>query len=552
MANERLFYLPLGGAGEIGMNAYVYGFGEKGRERLILVDAGVTFPDMDTSPGVDLILPDFSWLFKRSNRVDGIFVTHAHEDHLGALGVVCQNISAPVYARPFTAAIAAKKLEEFGVSPNILREPPPFPSETRAGPFTASFLHAAHSVPEASALLLESPGGRILHTGDFKFDESPVIGDPLTAESWKSVVGNGLTALVCDSTNILQNRRGRSEASVGPEIQRLIDKAEGMVVATTFASNVARVSQLAEAGRNADREIVLLGRAMHRMLNTALHSGVLARFPRTIEPRHAAGLQKKNLLVIATGSQGEPRSATAQLANGKFHGIEVESGDTLLYSSKTIPGNEKAVSRIINLMAKRGVDVVDDSAEIYHVSGHPNEPDLENLHGLLKPESVIPMHGEYRHLLAHAKLAKRLGIPSLVAQNGDIVEFGKTGPNIAEKIDTGRTFLDGLELIGSRDPAMQERRKIAREGFVGIVLARRGRKGSQFDATVTTAGLPAQDSGEFEAHLGDVSEAEVADRFRPSKTDEEIKTAVARAVGHEVSVLVGKRPVVAVKIARRE
>ncbi|MDE0306304.1 MAG: ribonuclease J [Albidovulum sp.] len=549
MAGERLFYLPLGGAGEIGMNAYVYGFGAEGSERLILVDAGVTFPDMESTPGVDLILPDFSWLFERSRQVDGIFLTHAHEDHLGAVGVICRSIEAPVYARPFTMEIAAKKLEEFGVSKKILREVATHPAESKAGPFTVSFLHAAHSVPEASALLLETPGGRILHTGDFKFDESPTMGDPLTADSWKRAIGTGVTALVCDSTNALQRRKGRSEASVGPGIQRLVEQAKGMVVATTFASNIARVSQIAQAGRLAEREIVLLGRAMHRMLNAALQTGVVSDFPRTIEPNLAAGLPRNKLLVIATGSQGEPRSATAQLAAGKFQGIEVERGDTLLYSSKTIPGNERAVSRIINMMAKKGVDVVDDSAEIYHVSGHPNGPDLENLHIALRPKSVIPMHGEYRHLLSHSNLAKKLGMQSLVAENGTVVEFGSCGPRISEKIEAGRTYLDGFELIGARDGVIRERRQIARNGFVGVVLRRSGRRRAEVRATVWSAGLPAQDIADFEERLEEVAAARVADKLSNSKSEDEMKSIVARAVRHEVFDHVGKKPVVAVKFA---
>ena len=552
MANERLFYLPLGGAGEIGMNAYVYGYGPKGRERLILVDAGVTFPDAAATPGVDLIVPDFSWLVQRSKRVEGIFISHAHEDHLGAIGIICSKIDAPVYARPFTASIASRKLEEFGVSPSALRVVSPDSAETKAGPFSVTFLKAAHSVPEASGLLLKTPGGAILHTGDFKFDESPVIGEPMTAETWKSSAGTGLKALVCDSTNSLQSRKGRSEASVGPEIQKLIDRATGMVVATTFASNVARIKQIAEAGRRADREVVLLGRALHRMLNAALESGVISGFPRTIDSYEAAKLSRKNVLVIATGSQGEPRAATMQLAVGKFHGIEVESGDILLYSSKTIPGNEKAVLRVINLMARKGVEVIDDSAEIYHVSGHPNEPDLEDLHRALNPECVIPMHGEHRHMLAHAKLANRSGINSLVAENGCLVEFRKRGPIIAEEVETGRAYLDGFELVEPGDSVVGDRRRIAQNGYVSVVLTGRGRKRIRFDAAVATVGLPAKDAEELELHLEEIALSEVGDKLPAPLNADEIKSAASRAVRREVSEIFGKKPVVAVKIVYRD
>ena len=288
MSSERLIYLPLGGAGEIGMNAYVYGYGEPDNERLIVVDLGVTFPDMDGSPGVDLILPDITWLAERKDRIDGVFITHAHEDHVGAVSHTYEQLGAPVFARPFTANIARRKLDEYGHGPDAVTIAGTWPETVAVGPFTVGFLPMSHSIPESAALIIDSPAGRVIHSGDFKLDETPLVGEPFDPNLWAEVSKDGVRALVCDSTNIFSPSAGKSEASVGPEIEKLVrGHADGIVVATTFASNVARVKTLAEAGTRAGRSIVLLGRAMRRMIEASIETGVLKDFPTVVSPEDA-------------------------------------------------------------------------------------------------------------------------------------------------------------------------------------------------------------------------------------------------------------------------
>ena len=468
MSRDRLIYLPLGGAGEVGMNAYVYGYGPAGRERLILVDLGVTFPDMDGTPGVDLILPDMRWLVERRDRLEAIFITHAHEDHVGALAHFWGELGAPVHARAFTANIARRKMEEHGHPERSVITASPWPEMVGAGPFKVGFVPVSHSIPESSALVIDTPAGRLVHTGDFKTDAEPVVGEPFDDAVWRGIGKGGVKALVCDSTNVFNTHEGRSESSVGPEIEKLVAGAKGMVVATTFASNVARVKTLAEAGQRAGRSVCLLGRAMRRMIEAAVETGVLTGFPRVISPEEARDVPRGNLMLIVTGSQGERRAASAQLANGKYQGITLAEGDTFLFSWKTIPGNERGIIRIINQFSEQGVDVVDDASGDYHVSGHANRPDLERMHKLVNPEIVVPMHGEHRHLRAHVKLARAGRRSAVLAVNGTMVDLGGESPAVVEYIETGRTYLDGSVRIGALDGIVRDRIRMALNGHVMV------------------------------------------------------------------------------------
>ena len=435
-----MIYLPLGGAGEIGMNCYVYGYGAPDQERLIVVDLGVTFPDMDTTPGVDLIIPDVAWLEERRDRVDGIFITHAHEDHIGAVGHLWRRLGAPIYARAFTAHIGRYKLEDHGIDGGTFKTVSKWPETVAAGPFTVGFAPVSHSVPESSALVIDCPAGRVVHSGDFKMDENPVVGEPYDPVMWGEISQAGVRALVCDSTNVFSTHPGRSESSVGGDIEELIRSCTGLVAATTFASNIARLKTLAMAGQRAGRSVVLLGRAMRRMVTAGIETGILAEFPKVVSPEDAASIPRENLLLLTTGSQGERRAATAQLSRGKYMGITLKEGDTVLFSSKTIPGNERSVGRIINNFSELGVDVVDDSSGKYHVSGHANRPDLKALHDVIDPQMVIPMHGEHRHLRAHSVLAQEGGRASVIAPNGAMLELSGNAPKVVEYIETGRTL----------------------------------------------------------------------------------------------------------------
>jgi len=552
MSSERLIYLPLGGAGEIGMNAYVYGYGKPGKERLILVDLGVTFPDMDTTPGVDLILPDITWLAERRDRLEGVFITHAHEDHVGAVAHYYEQFGAPIHARAFTANIARAKMAEHGHPDKAVRVVSPWPETVTAGSFTVGFAPISHSIPESSGLVIDTPAGRLVHTGDFKIDHDPVVGEPFDREMWESIGADGVKALICDSTNVFSEHEGRSESSVGAPITELVENCRGMVVATTFASNVARVKTLAEAGVRAGRSVCLMGRAMNRMIEAGKATGVLTGFPSTIAPEEASQIPRESLMLIVTGSQGERRAASAQLANGKYNGITMKEGDTFLFSSKTIPGNERGVIRIMNQFSEQGVDVIEGD-DRYHVSGHANRPDLDALHKILRPQILIPMHGEHRHLREHVKLAKSNRIEGVVAVNGMMIDLGGNAPKVAEYVETGRTYLDGSVQIGAMDGIVRDRIRMALNGHVMINVIIDEDDAPLGDPWVEIMGLP--ETGRSRAALVDVLEEDLAQFMgrageRTLADDDKLEEGLRRAARQSAQTEIGKRPEVTVVISR--
>lgn len=553
MSSERLIYLPLGGAGEIGMNAYVYGYGKPGKEKLILVDLGVTFPDMDTTPGVDLIHADINWLKERTDRLEAVFVTHAHEDHVGAVAHCYDDLGAPIYARAFTANLARRKMEEKAHPTDAVQTLSAWPEQVTVGPFTVGFLPVSHSIPESAALVIDSPAGRIVHTGDFKLDANPVVGEPFDQDLWAEISKDGVKALVCDSTNVFSTHAGRSESEVGPEITKLIENAKSMVVATTFASNVARVKTLAEAGQRAGRSVVLLGRAMRRMIEAATETGILTDFPKVISAEEAVDIPRQNLMLIVTGSQGERRAASAQLARGKYRGIELKEGDLFLFSSKTIPGNEKGVIFIMNQLSEKGVDVVDDSSGLYHVSGHANRPDLEKVHAIVNPQMVIPMHGEHRHLREHAKLAEAGGRTGVVAVNGTMLDFSGNAPKVVDYVETGRTYLDGTVKVGALDGVVRDRIRMALNGHVTVTVILDEEDEPLGEPWCDTMGLA--ETGTSRAALVEVLEEDLnqflmrADA-KTRRDDDKLEEALRRIVRQTAKTEIGKKPEVTTVISR--
>ncbi|MCB1397382.1 MAG: ribonuclease J [Rhodobacteraceae bacterium] len=553
MTGERLIYLPLGGAGEIGMNAYVYGYGPKGRERLILVDLGVTFPDMDGTPGVDLILPDIAWLEERRDRLEGIFVTHAHEDHVGGVGHLWNRLRVPVYARDFTARIAMKKMIEAGAPADQVVTVGALPETVELGPFHIRFVPVAHSLPEASGLLIETPAGRILHTGDFKLDIAPGVGEPFDEDLFRGLGDQGIHAMVCDSTNIFSPHPGRSESSLGPAITDLIKAAPGMVVATTFASNVARLRTLAKAGRAAGRSICLLGRAMQSMVRTAQDADLLHDFPPTIPVEEASDIPRENLMLLVTGSQGERRAASAQLSRGSYLGISLKEGDTFLFSSMTIPGNERGVLKIVNAFSEMGVDVVDNTQGAYHVSGHANRPDLERMHELVRPATLIPMHGEHRHLRQHARLGAARGMAAAIAPNGTMLDLTGPEPVVVDHVDTGRLYLDGTAVYGALDGVVRERIKMALNGLVMVTLIIDEDGMPMGDAWADCQGLARQ--GRSGRALNEVIEDELAEELERAgrkvlASDSKLIETIKRRVRGTCVDEIGKKPEVTVVVSR--
>ena len=551
--SDRLIYMPLGGAGEIGMNAYVYGYGVPGKERLIVVDLGVTFPDMDSTPGVDLIFPDITWLKERRNQIDAIFITHAHEDHVGAVGHLWSEIGAPVFARPFTAHLARMKMEDHGHSPRNVKTVMKWPETIDVGPFKVGFAPISHSIPESSALVIDTPEGRVLHSGDFKIDTDPGVGEPFDHEMFKDIAKNGIKALVCDSTNVFSMHPGRSEATLKTSIAELIAKAPAMVVATTFASNVARLRTLAEAATSSGRSICLMGRAMRKMVQAGLETGVLDDFPTVVSSDEAQDIPRQNLMLLCTGSQGERRAATAQLANGKFQGISLKEGDMVLFSSSTIPGNERDVIRIMNQFSEQGVDVVTDRMGDYHVSGHANRPDLMEMHKIIEPQMVIPMHGEHRHLREHAKIAENAGYASLICVNGMMLDLSGNRPKVTEYVETGRMYLDGSTQVGALDGVIRDRLRMALYGHVIVTVILDEEDEMIGEPWCETRGLP--EMGSSNAPLVDALEEDLSQFIgranqKTITNDDKLEEAIKRIARQTCQTEIGKKPEISIVISR--
>jgi ribonuclease J len=554
MAGERLIYLPLGGAGEIGMNAYIYGYGRPGKERLLLVDLGVAFPDMDSSPGVDVIVPDLGWLIKNVDRLDGIVITHAHEDHIGALAHLWPMLKKPIYARKFTAAIGRLKFEEAGLPKDAITTVEARPAKTEVGPFTVQFLPVSHSIPESAMIIIDTPAGRIVHSADFKRDATPIVG-----EAWDEALMTEVAAekpvkvFACDSTNVFSTHEGRSEATLAAPLTELIKGASGMVVATTFASNVARLKTLAEAATAANRTVCLLGRAMRRMVSVAQETGVLKDFPRSVSPEEAADMPRKNLMLLVTGSQGERRAASAALSRGKYLGIELREGDTFLFSSKVIPGNERGVSKVVNALSEKGLQIIDEHDGKYHVSGHANRPDLEHAHRTFLPDMVIPMHGEHRHLREHVKVAHEAGIASIVVANGSMADLTGDVPVIVERIETGRVYLDGSALVGAQDGVVRDRLRLAMNGLVIVTMIVDEQDSLMGEAWVETLGLA--DQGRSRRSLIDTLETDLTQFLEGAggkimSDDKKLDDAVKRIVRQVCVEEIGKKPEVVSVVSR--
>ncbi|WBU57045.1 ribonuclease J [Paracoccus sediminicola] len=553
--SDRLIYLPLGGAGEIGMNAYVYGYGPKGKERLIVVDLGVTFGDMDTTPGVDLIMADTAWLQANRKRIEAIFITHAHEDHVGALGLLWDRLEVPVHCRKFTGTLARMKMEERGLPTDAVKIHEPRPNVIDAGPFKVQFVPISHSIPESSALLIDTPAGRIVHTGDFKLDGTPGVGEPFDPKLWHDIAHEegGVKVLTCDSTNVFSPHPGRSEALLANPLLDFVMAQPNMVVATTFASNVARVKTLADAGVAAGRKICLLGRSMRRMVQVSQETGVLGDFPNTISPEEAADLPREKVMLIVTGSQGERRAATAQLARGSYLGIRLKEGDSFLFSSRVIPGNERGVIRNMNQFSEIGVDVYDADDGTYHVSGHANRPDLEAVHDLLKPQMLIPMHGEHMHLREHAEIARDKGIASVIATNGSVVDLTGAQPQLVDEVETGRIYLDGNVLIGAMDGVIRDRIRMALNGHAMVSVIVDENDNPFPDAWVEPMGLP--ERGRSNQPVAQQVEAELSEFLEraDAKTvadDQKLEDAVRKITRQVTMEEVGKKPEVTVIISR--
>src|SRR5579863_5019961 len=546
MAHNELVFAPLGGIGEIGMNLSIYGFGDARRRQWIIVDCGVSFASAEQLPGVDLILPDIAYLIEERKNILGLVLTHGHEDHMGALIDLWPRLKVPLYATPFTAALfEAKRLSEPG-APQIPVKVVPLGGRLNLGPFTIDFINVAHSIPESNALAIRTPAGIVLHTGDWKIDPTPLLGAPTDQAKLTALGEEGVLALIGDSTNAVREGRSPSESDVARTLAELIRTAPGRVAVTTFASHVGRIRAVADAARAADREVVIVGRAMARVTQVARETGYLDGVQDFRGAESYGYLPPDKVLALCTGSQGEPRAALSRIANDEHPEVTLNKGDRVIFSSRAIPGNEKAVGRVINGLVSQGVEVITDRTHLVHVSGHPRRAELLDMIGWVRPKILIPAHGEALHLSEHAALARRAGVPQvLVCRNGDLVRLARNGAEIIDEVPSGRLYKDGSLLVNAESRSVSSRRRLSFAGLVTVALALSDKGALVADPEVELFGIPERDAAGHS--MADVAREAVEAAFeslpKPRRRDpDSVGEAVRRAVRAAVGERWNKRP----------
>ena len=550
---DELVFLPLGGVGEIGMNLALYGYGPKASRQWIMVDCGVTFPGPDL-PGVDLVLPDIRFLAEERKSLKGIIITHAHEDHYGALNDLWPGLNVPVYASPFTAGmLEAKRAYEKSrteIPITIFKQG----DRINVGPFEIEAVGVNHSIPEPMSLVISTPLGKVIHTGDWKIDLDPSLG-PLTDEKrFRQLGDEGVLALICDSTNAMRDGISPSEREISDSLTRIIESSEGRVGITTFSSNVGRIRSIAKAAEAAGREVLLLGSSMRRVTEVARDIGLMEGIKPFIAEDEFGYIPRDKVVVIPTGSQGEPRAALAKIARDEMRNVAFTAGDTIIFSSRAIPGNEKAINDIKNGLVEQGIHIITDSEALVHVSGHPRRHELQQMYGWVRPQMLVPVHGEAAHLTAHAELAIQSGIKTVPrVRNGDVLRLAPGPAEVVDEAPSGRIFKDG-SLIGDYDEmGIGDRRKLSFVGHVAVNVVLDARYDFLGDPEVEPFGLPQfDDEGEdmgdtlYDAVLGAVESIPRARR----KDLGLIREAIRRAVRSTANEVWGKKPVVTVFLTK--
>jgi ribonuclease J len=539
---EELLFCALGGSGEIGMNVNLYGC----RGQWLMVDLGLTFADPDY-PGIDLILPDLEFIEGQRDRLAGIVLTHGHEDHIGAIPYLAAELKAPLYATPFTAGLIAEKLEEEGLTGQVRVNVIPRGQGFEVGLFKVTYVALAHSIPEGNGLMIETPYGRVFHTGDWKIDETPVLGEPSSHDPLQRIGEEGVLALVCDSTNVFQDEASGSEAAVHEGLRDEVQKARGRVLVTTFASNAARLQTIGRVAIEAGRQVCIAGRSLDRILRVARSTGYLADFPEAISFDEAMRLPREQVLVIATGGQGEARAALGRIAFGT-HDLKLSEGDTVIFSSKIIPGNETAIGRIMNALSDLGVFIVTERQAHVHVSGHPGRPELAQMYDWVRPEILVPVHGEPRHLAEQARFALAHGVPKAMLQhNGDLVRLAPNGPEKLDEVRVGRLVLDGDVILPANGTTITERRRLSFGGLVAVAVPIDSAGELAGAPLIRPFGLPVEEDREdFIADATDSAER----AFNARASEEQMREAVRLAVRRCATAWTGKKPLVEVMLVQ--
>jgi len=471
MSKEELIFCPLGGSGEIGMNMNLFAYGSEMNQKWIIVDMGVTFAD-DSIPGVDLIYPDPGFIIDKKDDLLGIVLTHAHEDHIGAISHIWPDLKCNIYATPFTAVLIKEKFKEKKIDITKNLKIVKLNGSIKLGSFNIEFVTLTHSILEPNGLSIKTPVGTILHTGDWKVDPNPLIGEKVNEKKLKEIGNEKVLAMICDSTNVFNLGRAGSESDVRDSLLKIMSLKSKRIVVTSFASNVARMESIFYCAEKINREISLVGRSMNRIFKAARQCGYLKNIKDPIDPREAKKFPREKIVYLCTGSQGEPMGAMKRIIKGIHPDVFLEKNDVIIFSSKIIPGNEKKLYSLHNDIIKQDIELVTEETDFVHVSGHPNREDLKDMYNWVKPNSIIPVHGEHRHMNEHMKFAKEMQIPhALRVENGDIIRiFPGDNPSIIDKAPSGRMYLDGSVGVGEDSQSIKERRKLSQNGYLEITL----------------------------------------------------------------------------------
>ena len=537
---SKNYFLPLGGTGEIGMNLNLYGYSQESKEEWIMIDCGVTF-SQSGAPGIDLQMADPNFIAKKKKNLLGIILTHAHEDHIGAMPFIWPHLQCPIYTTKFTASLLEEKFNEYKISFDEKLVIIDDQEELQIGSFNIKVIGLSHSIPEMNAIVIETPNLKIFHSGDWKIDDDPIVGGKFDKNKVSELSNLNIDLLVCDSTNSIVPGKSGSESKVRDSLIDIISGIEGRIFISTFASNVARLTSVAEAAAINDRQVVLSGMGMHKIARAAKKSGYFRGIPDFVDEEDAGYLPADKTLILCTGSQGEYRAALSKIARDEHRNLYADEGDTVIFSSKMIPGNEYGILRLQNTFAKRGINVITEKDSFVHVSGHPCEDELIEMFNILKPKYMIPVHGEHRHLRENANIANQCGIQAKVIENGELISVSKDGFEDVKTVESGRIYKDGNILVHDFESNSSERSKLSFSGLLTVSIQIINNK-VQKKPIVSTIGIPEFD--EKGIRLVDLVHERLSQILKSSKVDERLENRIKNAVTKEINYIWGKKPFV--------
>ena len=541
---QELLFCPLGGAGEIGANMNLYGYGNPGEHKWIMVDIGVTFAD-DTLPGIDLIYPDPGFIVDKKDSLLGIVVTHAHEDHIGAIAHLWPMLKCNIYATPFTAVLIQEKFREKHVDISSYLKIVELNGVVDLDPFLIEYVAMTHSILEPNGLRIKTPAGVVLHTGDWKIDENPMVGKNIDVDRLKQIGKEGVLAMVCDSTNIFTVGRSGSEETVRRSLLKIMERLKKRIVMTSFASNVARMETIFYCAEKTGRQISLVGRSMHRIFKAARQCGYLKNIIDPIDPREAKNISREKIVYLCTGSQGEPMGAMMRISNYTHPDVFIEKGDAIIFSSKIIPGNEKKLYKLHNQLVKDGMEVISEENEFVHVSGHPNRDEMKDMYNWIKPKCVIPVHGEHRHLIEHINFAKEMQVPHpVLVENGDIVKiFPGNKPKVYDKAPTGRLYLDGNISVHEQSQSIKDRKNLSSNGYLEVTILINSKGNIHDNPILSFRGLPINEEDEFTYELeGEIEKITKSFKIGSRKQEHNLIDALKIACRKFTKEKIGKKP----------